>query len=612
MDHNVNSSKNLVYTDLQTCSLPCGQNKFTENISSTDSSEIHLLREFLPHDGLCDFQSTTVDINPNPSDIILQRVEDECNGLPRDTFISNLIKLCNNDTESLEQLRLQYFIITKKKMDFPFPSAVLKKRIHPKTKTGEPLINKLGRDCFLLRLASKGEYSDDLKDVFNLKSSARNNSCVDSEVVTSTPHTCSDYSVLETLIKIESSMLEMKVNYEKEQSVLNDKIDNLYKTNEKLDYNFNKQKERLNNVQTQLNSTRNANTKLNETITSLEKQIKELLTHQSELKRGHIEQKNMKRTTDSTFNEIKESVKHNANLIEKCKKKSDSTSLLAYDLKMRLDSEASRITNITDSRATGICSLKTRVQVIGECVKDMESTVEEIPSKVKSCLASITEIRKRVNAIEKNCNQINTPATKSYAMAISEVPRKENTVLSGEPPPQLVKSTQSSLSNPNFIFDNPTSIIAPTKNIETVTNHTDHYIKNISETNTFNETSDTRTTIPAYFPRSMCNPTSIDFKGVVKKTRRISRFYIGGIDKSCSSEESMRKFLLDRNIHVTFLRYFYRPSRGTAAAQLNVNMDDEHLLKQPNFWPEGIFMKPWLPWEQFINEHSIEQKHGRY
>lgn len=76
-------------------------------------------------------------------------------------------------------------------------------------------------------------------------------------------------------------MLEMKVNYEKEQSVLHDKIENLYKTNEKLDYNFNKQKERLNNVQNQLNSTRNANTKLNETITSLEKQIKELLTHQS-------------------------------------------------------------------------------------------------------------------------------------------------------------------------------------------------------------------------------------------------------------------------------------------------------------------------------------------
>ena len=110
----------------------------------------------------------------------------------------------------------------------------------------------------------------------------------------------------------------------------------------------------------------------------------------------------------------------------------------------------------------------------------------------------------------------------------------------------------------------------------------------------------------------MCNPTSIDFKGVVKTPKRISRFYIGSIVESCSSEESMLKFLLDRNIPVIFLRYFYRPSRGTAAAQLNVNMDDEHLLKQPNFWPEAIFMKPWLPWEQFINEHSIEQKHGRY
>lgn len=52
-------------------------------------------------------------------------------------------------------------------------------------------------------------------------------------------------------------MLEMKVNYEKEQSVLNDQID--------------KQKERLNNVQNQLNSTRKTNTKLNETITSLDK-----------------------------------------------------------------------------------------------------------------------------------------------------------------------------------------------------------------------------------------------------------------------------------------------------------------------------------------------------
>jgi hypothetical protein len=47
---------------------------------------------------------------------------------------------------------------------------------------------------------------------------------------------------------------------------------------------------------------------LNETITSLEKQIKELLSHQSELKRGHIEQKNMKRTTDSTFNESRPSL----------------------------------------------------------------------------------------------------------------------------------------------------------------------------------------------------------------------------------------------------------------------------------------------------------------
>ena len=118
--------------------------------------------------------------------------------------------------------------------------------------------------------------------------------------------------------------------------------------------------------------------------------------------------------------------------------------------------------------------------------------------------------------------------------------------------------------------------------------------------------------IPVHFPRSVCTTSSSDFKGVVRKAKRVSRFYIGGIDKTCSSEESMRHFLSERNIHVTFLRYFHRPSKSTAAAQLNIHTEDEHLVKHPKFWPEGIFMKPWLPWEQFLNEHGSEPNNGRF
>lgn len=89
--------------------------------------------------------------------------------------------------------------------------------------------------------------------------------------------------------------------------------------------------------------------------------------------------------------------------------------------------------------------------------------------------------------------------------------------------------------------------------------------------------------------------------------RKVSRFYVGGINKS-SSVEGMRSYLDEKGVKVTFLRYFDRHNRSTASAQLNIDAADEHKLANPSFWPAGVFVKQWLPWEVFRSE--IQEKHN--
>ena len=111
-----------------------------------------------------------------------------------------------------------------------------------------------------------------------------------------------------------------------------------------------------------------------------------------------------------------------------------------------------------------------------------------------------------------------------------------------------------------------------------------------------------------HFPSSVCNSDTILFKGVQPK-KRVCRYYIyvGGIDKRYGSEEILRNYCQGRNIRVTFVRYFDKPYKRTASAQLNVVADDGVIISNPDLWPAGIFTKPWLSRQQFISEHSNYQ-----
>lgn len=48
--------------------------------------------------------------------------------------------------------------------------------------------------------------------------------------------------------------------------------------------------------------------------------------------------------------------------------------------------------------------------------------------------------------------------------------------------------------------------------------------------------------IDVYFPRSVCYPTTTKFRGVSRNKKRISPFYIGGINKRTSFENKMCSF----------------------------------------------------------------------
>jgi len=92
-----------------------------------------------------------------------------------------------------------------------------------------------------------------------------------------------------------------------------------------------------------------------------------------------------------------------------------------------------------------------------------------------------------------------------------------------------------------------------------------------------------------------------------QQKRKVRRYYVGGIAIRTSSEASMRKYLSDRQVRVTHLRYFAKQNKRTASAQLNIDADCDQLISQTSFWPPGIFMKEWLPWSVFTslkNEHN--------
>ncbi|CAC5367720.1 unnamed protein product [Mytilus coruscus] len=276
-DKSVNNESDLIYNELQPCSLQCSQNTYIQNNFDTEvtsNSSQDIVRQFFgpQSDHMANPFNYTLSTNmanqdPDPTNLVLQSNEDQFNGLPKDTFVTRLVQFCDNDAIALEQLRLQYFVIAKQRPNFPYASAILKKKTHA-TKIKER--------------RAIGEFCDDLKEALSIKPSIRNTPCVN-DFVTYTPQLFVDSSLRDTLIHVESSIIELKIAHENDKSALLCKIDNLQKQNVKLNDDFSKQKERMNNIQNQLNLARTANNKLNDSLACVKSELKSVSLKQVDL-----------------------------------------------------------------------------------------------------------------------------------------------------------------------------------------------------------------------------------------------------------------------------------------------------------------------------------------
>ena len=102
---------------------------------------------------------------------IVLNFDENFKGCPKETFISKLITNTNSDHTKLEEIRLNFFTRVRDKENFPYKKATLKKRYEARRKTGDSLLQKLARDCYILYVSLNDNGSEDILKTINVPKS---------------------------------------------------------------------------------------------------------------------------------------------------------------------------------------------------------------------------------------------------------------------------------------------------------------------------------------------------------------------------------------------------------------------------------------------------------
>jgi hypothetical protein len=139
----------------------------------------------------------------------------------------------------LENIRYTLPDFAKGQPNFPFVNSTLKKRLCPRKPNGESIENKLGNDCYVLHLATFGDFCEDLKITLNVRSTLQTNrkiSNVEENNLIATSFSLT-LSVKESLVRIERELISLKGDYTQETEYLNKTISDLSRENKKLNVN---------------------------------------------------------------------------------------------------------------------------------------------------------------------------------------------------------------------------------------------------------------------------------------------------------------------------------------------------------------------------------------
>lgn len=551
---------------------------------------------------------------------ILQTL-DELVAQPKDTFVSKLLDITNGNTEILEILRLELLKSAKTLHDFPYERSSLKRRLERRSKEGDTLSVKLARDCFVLKLASNGSYLNELNDVLTCKSAKPSTS---TETANPIPNVC-NITVQENVCRIDRDLITLRGEYVQEKERTSKAIATVNESNTKLNDMTVKHSKRLQNLQDQVNIIRDGKIQKNQSL--LEARIEALekrIIDSDELKKEVSCLSETVTVLSKSVTDMKTTQEKQVSAITHVR---NSIKQLTQDAK----NESVRVNNISDERASGVSSLRAKMDLVNDKLKDNETVYENLESLVASCAKSVSDFRKRINNIQKNektreertfadvtkmkpnCDESNSPSISNKDCLRSEKANNESQHHAKITSETILTQTEYQCQDRSKPIE---TLI--TKRNKTSFGNSDAFYSERSqmETNDINSTriemkptksrpdeSPATNRIPVHMTND-ANMVSIrenaEFHGISRK--RVDRYFVSGIRKD-STEEGMRSYLEDNKVRVTFVRFFdsYRQNVSSYSAQLNVRHEDSHILFSHKFWPDGMRIRRWIPKSKFYN-----------
>lgn len=533
---------------------------------------------------------------------------------PRTIIIDHIRKLTGDNVTDLEMIRNELYQKAVLRDDFPVKDGYLRRRIETR-KYGQivpaSLQKKLSKDCFTLLLACDGEFSDDIAEVVPTKKQRSGSVNVTLQKSQTQSDDVAGVQVLtESVAAIQREILEMKSNYKEQIDELKNTINKLLKEKEGAQ---NRAKKFQAEIKTMKNHLENCG-KDHETVRSKLEQLEK----DTQQKFENIRQENDKLETNVNSN--KEDINEQDNVVQKLSVNMEKKlNLLKSDVsntKEKMSDCLNIAQRYDDEQQNGVASLKYQIRLTNQKMKQHETDYKDLDEAVEQLKLSTSSLQKQHNdfkkMVSKDHKNAQRTSTTQHGKSIDTTPTQPTINLSNRF--QVLDNTNSNeqykSDTVNKSASDSTTNKWSTEEPKLIPVHCTSYapatsLGKSSTENPSKRTDEKQRPIQVHCPSSVCNITRTQFSGFKPVNRRkVQRFYVHGINKATSSEELMRQYLERKNINVTFLRYFERDHKRTASAQLNVVDDGNCLVGNRSFWPEGIYVRPWLPREVFLNDNG--------
>ena len=261
----------------------------------------------------------------------------------------------------------------------------------------------------------------------------------------------------------------------------------------------------------------------------------------------------------------------------------------------------------------------------------MESTIADIELQITSSKSSITQLREKTNAVDKDISALNREVNRQKVSikedlsskrhntptntvvnenthvksvwpesrqteSLQEIPRSMSHVISNSTSPSHLDIRNNEGIPSNSVNNNETaSSFVNQQGALSHESNNDGLQNGLQNATSIPVVTSNRPRPPRHTNKSNTgSEDNNDFRGVINsKKRQTVRYYVGDINSS-STENAIIKYLNKKGVKPTFLSL--RPNKKSTdvlGAKLHVYAEDAVLVESIDFWPAGVYIRPW-------------------